>query len=146
MQLFLATGGQIRQTPNGLKTDVFLEKFRRFFFQKAFEQSHQGENLTLGTLPVLGRKSVEGQEFDLQFAAGFHAGTHGFRSFFVTFDSGQTAALRPTTVAIHDNRDMTRDEFRRRGHSVQRIMVSFRVGPTLTIRNGAPVNFAIART
>ncbi len=40
--------------------------------------------------------------------AAFDGFTHGFRTLFVAFDAREPAVLRPASVAIHDDGDVTR--------------------------------------
>src|SRR5207248_11181354 len=63
-------------------------------------------------LPVFRRKGVKREIFYLQFAAAFHAFAHRVCAFFMPFNSRQTTLLRPATVPIHDDGNVSRNDFR----------------------------------
>src|SRR6266478_1725550 len=65
VQLLLRTRGQISQSPNCLKTHIFLDQFRRLLPQKLFQQTHQRNDLGFWTLPVFSGESVKGEKLHL---------------------------------------------------------------------------------
>src|SRR5262245_21457366 len=117
MQLSLTTPRQIGQPSNSLKPNIFFQQLWRFFFQESLEQTHKRKDFSLRSLPVLRRKSVEGQIINLQFATRLDTSAHGIRTLFMTLDPRESAVPRPPTIAIHDDRDVARNHFSSRRHT-----------------------------
>jgi hypothetical protein len=86
-----------------MQANVVGQQLLRLGLQKLLEQRHQGVHFHLGALPVFGRKSVERQVGNADFAAGFDGRANGIRPLLVTFDPVQQPLFGPAAIAIHDD-------------------------------------------
>ena len=96
---------------------LFLSKSLRFGFEIVNEIFHQRVHFIFGPVPVLGRKSVEREIFDADFARRADDFARGIRAAPMTLDARQTMLLRPAAVAVHDDGDVLRQ--RRAGFGAQ---------------------------
>ena len=72
------------------------------------EQPHKVRNFARGSPPVLGGEGIDGQTGYPKFTAGVHDDAQCFRTLLVTSGAGQSLGFGPAAVAVHDNRDVTR--------------------------------------
>ena len=70
------------------------------------QQAHQEINFRLGTPPVLHRKRVKSERWNVQARAGFDDHSRGFHSRAMPGHARQVPPLRPAAVAVHDDGDM----------------------------------------
>ena len=94
--------------PDDFETHVIFIQLRRFGFEIVDEIFHQRVHFVLRAVPILGGKSVEREIFDAEFAGGADDDARRFRALPMPLDARQPALLRPTAVAVHDDRDVLR--------------------------------------
>ncbi len=86
----------------------FLSSVVHLAAQVVLEQAHQRRDLALRPLPVLDREGVERQHLEAQPGRGLDRLAHGLDAGAVALDARLAALLRPAAVAVHDDRDVTR--------------------------------------
>jgi hypothetical protein len=107
VKLFLGALGQISQPANRLKDAHFSSSSSGVFsFKKFFQQTHQRDDFSSGALPVFSGERVKREIFYVQIAATFDAFSNCLGASFVAFYARQSARLRPTAVAVHDDGDV----------------------------------------
>ena len=77
-----------------------------FLHEEELEQLHEGVYFGLGTIPILGGKSVESEIVDVQVLACVDDATTGFDSLAMTFNARQSLSLSPAAIAVHYDADM----------------------------------------
>jgi hypothetical protein len=100
--------GQLLRPPDHLEADVVAQQRVQLLAQVVLQQRHQGGDLGLRPLPVLDRERVEGQHLQAQARGGLHHVPHGVDAGAVPLHPALVAELRPTPVAVHDDRDVAR--------------------------------------
>src|SRR5690606_12049206 len=98
---------------NHAQTNIFIAQGVALFDHVLLEQVHEKVEFMLRAFPVFARKTVERKLADVQACGLFGGSTNRSDAMTVTFDARQPLALRPTTVAIHDNGDVARAFFQR---------------------------------
>src|SRR5262245_7887109 len=91
------------------EADVVLEQRAQLEPQVALEQRHQRADLGRRPLPVLDREGVERQDLDAEPRRGFDHVAHRVDAGAVPFDARQVTLSRPASVAVHDDRDVSRE-------------------------------------
>ena len=80
LQMLLHVFRQAVDLADDFEPHVVLVQLRRLGFEVMDEIFHQRVHLVLGPVPVLGRKGVEREIFDAQFARGADDDARGFRA------------------------------------------------------------------
>lgn len=93
--------------PESLRVDFFA-----FFHQVVSEQSHQKIQFGWRSFPVLAGKAVQRELFKAQAGRLFNNSSYRTDSAAMPFDSGEALRLRPASIAVHDDRDVTRQTIR----------------------------------
>jgi hypothetical protein len=71
------------------------------------EEPHQHRYFFLRALPVFGGKRVQGEILDTQLTAHLNDVADGFYPFTMTGDTGESPLFCPSTVAVHNNGNMS---------------------------------------
>jgi len=100
--------GQILQLTGGTQAHSALVQLVTLHEQGLLQEHPEGADLGAWSIEILLAESVEGQDIETELATDTHAASNGMAPGPVSGDPGQVAALRPATVAIHDDRDVTR--------------------------------------
>ena len=69
-------------------------------------QTHKIRNLLDRPTPVLGREAEYGQTFDAEVGRGLDGALEGLDPFAVTQGARKATGLRPSPIAVHNQRDM----------------------------------------
>lgn len=78
-------------------------------FERGDEKAHQERHFVGRTAPVLGTEREQRDEFDAAARAAFDGRANRVDAARVTGDARQAPLRRPTAIAVHDDRDVTRD-------------------------------------
>ena len=97
-----------RKVANDSEADTILEHGGRFVFNAGDEEVHERMDFGGRSVPVFGGEGVEGEVADAHFSGGGDGVTHGGDGVFVSFGTIETAPEGPTSVAVHDDGDMSR--------------------------------------
>ena len=98
--------GNIAQKDNA---NVFTLKQRQLIDKRLGKQMHQNVDLVLRTIPVFGGKRIGRKDVDAQAHACGNNLAQGDDTCLVALGAGKTARRGPTTVAVHDARNMMRN-------------------------------------
>ena len=71
-------------------------------------QAHKSCHLILGTIPVLFRKRIDGQILHACLNSRLNACAYAFHTFKMAKDSFLSSLFGPTSIAVHDHRNMDR--------------------------------------
>ncbi|SVC88494.1 uncharacterized protein METZ01_LOCUS341348 [marine metagenome] len=111
LALFKLVAHCFRQTvdlPNRFQTHVILVQFADFLLQIICEVFHDRLDLRLGTIPILGGKSIQSEVFDPKFTCSPNYCARRLNTATMTLNTGQMPAFCPAAVAIHYNGNMQR--------------------------------------
>src|SRR6185312_8420358 len=89
--------------------DVIPLQLLALLKQHLLENSHQPAHLAWRALPVLEREGVEGEDFDLELDAALDRFAHGLPPRLVPHEARKATPLGPSTVPVHDDRDVGGD-------------------------------------
>ena len=104
--------GLLRQCGNIAQKDnanVFALKQRQLIDKRLGKQMHQNVDLVLRTIPVFGGKRIGRKDVDTQAHACGNDLAQGDDTRLVALGACKTARRGPTTVTVHDARDMVRN-------------------------------------
>ena len=93
------------------KMYFIFNKLPAVFIYCGNKQIHQCLDFILGSIPVFGRKRVEGKELDSGFPRGVHHFADSIGAFLMPENARFAALLSPPSVAVHNNRHMRRRIF-----------------------------------
>ena len=102
----LGQRGNVTQKDNA---HIFALKQRQLVDERLGKQMHQNVDLMLRTVPVFGRKRIGRKHVDAQTHAGGNNLAKGDDTRLVALGACETARRGPTTVTVHDARDMVRN-------------------------------------
>ena len=71
-----------------------------------FEQSKQSIDLGDGSSPILGRERIDRERFQTDFLRRFNRSSKRLDTAFMPHSARHTSALRPPSIAIHDDRNV----------------------------------------
>src|SRR6185295_12175162 len=83
-----------------------VEATCRFADEVTLQQPHEARDFGRGSRPVVRCERVQRQHVDVAAGCGFDYLAHGLGARAVSRRARQTAPLRPTAVAVHDDRSM----------------------------------------
>ncbi len=104
----LHAGGQFAGAPEKTHANVVALNQRHFLPQVFAQKLHQKVRLCFRPPPVFHGEGVQRQRIDVQPRASFDRGARRLRSGTMPRGARQVLALRPASVAIHDDRHMPR--------------------------------------
>ena len=90
------------------EADIVLDKFPSLFDEVLEVQVHQRTDFSRGPFPVLHREGIERQGVELEPGALDDDVADGLRASAMPGNARLISLLRPSTVAVHDDRDMPR--------------------------------------
>ena len=102
-------GRQLFQVADKAQPNVVLVQLVDFIVERFEEASHEHGHLVLRTLPVLARECEQRQHFDAAARAVLDGLLHRAHAHAMSGRTRQCARRGPTTVAVHDHRDVPRD-------------------------------------
>ncbi len=95
---------ETRAIADDAQADAVLVELARLTPQRGKEQLHQRTDLIGRTLPVLAGKGEEGQHLHTGIGTDLDHGANRIDSGLVPSHARQQTSLRPTIIAIHDDR------------------------------------------
>ena len=102
------SGASSSARPIDAETDVVPQERVQLQPEVALQERHQRGDFRAGPLPVLDRERVERQYLDADARRRFDDIAYRVDAGSVAFDARQVALGRPPAVAVHDDRDVSR--------------------------------------
>jgi hypothetical protein len=88
--------------------DIVFHERRPYFLKIPGVEIHQEIDFFLRPFPVLYAERIQSQVFDAEFDAVDSGFFDGFSALLMPPESGQVLFCGPSSIAVHDNRDMAR--------------------------------------
>ena len=98
--------GKLLGAPDDLEFNVVFVDGREFAGKIFTEETHQEIHFGLGAAPIFQGKRVQRQAGQFQAGAAFDDLASGLHAGAMPRDAREMAALRPSSIAIHDHGDM----------------------------------------
>lgn len=91
---------------------ALLDQAGPFRRKVMLQEPHERADFLCRAVPIFLRERVDGQGMDAEFQAEGDHLSDGIDAFAMACDAGETSEFRPPAVAVHDDRDMFRKQFR----------------------------------
>jgi len=102
-------GRQVFEITDHVHADAVLAQIGALLLGELDEQAHERFHFVARTRPIRDAERVQREVLDTEPRGGFDRFANGPRAFSVTLRAIEAASLCPTTVAIHDDRDVARN-------------------------------------
>jgi hypothetical protein len=101
--------GQLVRPPDNQETDIIAMNDGQLFAEVLTQEAHQEIDFGFRAAPVFHGEGVESESGDIESGARFDYGSRGLDAGAMTRNSRQVTPLRPTSIAIHNYRDVLRE-------------------------------------
>ena len=108
----LSRWGKQLVAADSAEANTLLDQAGSFRRKVMLQESHERADFLCRAVPVFLRKRVDGQGMDAEFQTEGNHLSDGVDPFAMASDAGESPEFRPPTVAVHDDRDMFRQQFR----------------------------------
>jgi hypothetical protein len=97
-----------RAVAHNAQADPVFVQLADFLLQGFHEQLHEQRDFFDGSAPIFRTEGEQGQVLDAEFQTLTYGAAYDFYPLPVTGEAWQQTALRPASIAIHNDGDMTR--------------------------------------